>query len=328
MDPEAYALFLRARHLRRLRTAEGWEQSIDLAKQALAIDPDYAPAWVELGSTYASQGGSGVIPLDEGYGEAKAAVNKAFEINPFYARAHDLLGWITMMYEKDLAGAAEHYERALQLEPANMDIIGNAASLLMSLDRRDESIALTEYANDVDPLNPVGLANLGGLYLLSGRYPESIDSMRAALLLSPGYYAAHYFIGLALLFQGEAEAALSEFALEESDEEYQVKGQALALYQLGRTEDFEARLQELITRWGDRWPSEVAHVYAYIGDAETAFQWLERSVVEEEGAFDWQEPLLASLHDDPRWWPMVKRAGHPSPEELAAIEFEVKLPGQ
>jgi adenylate cyclase len=328
VDPEAYALFLRARHLRRLRTVEGWEQSIELTKQALAIEPEYTEAWINLSANYASQAGAGIVPYGEGYQQAKDAVQEAFAINPFSARAHDMLGWITFNYDRNLPQAAQHYQRALQLEPSNIDIIGNSASLMMSLDRLDQSIALYQYTTIADPLNQVSLANLGHAYLLVGRYPEAIDSMREALSLSPGYYAAHYFIGQALLLQGEAEAALGEFALEESDEQYRVKGQALALYQLGRSEDFEAKLQELITRWGDRWPSEVAHVYAYIGDAETAFQWLERSVVEEEGNFDWQEPLLVSLHDDPRWWPMVRRAGHPGPEELAAVEFEVKLPKQ
>ena len=74
-----------------------------------------------------------------------------------------------------------------------------------------------------------------------------------------------------LLVKGEAERALAEFSrthVDEGDDEYGVKGQALALYALGRHAEYLAKLEELIEHWGDQWPSEVAHVYAYAGDAD------------------------------------------------------------
>jgi hypothetical protein len=101
----------------------------------------------------------------------------------------------------------------------------------------------------------------------------------------------------------------------------------MALYALRRIEEHQAKLNELIERWGDQWPSEVAHVYAFIGDGDLAFEWLNKSAQEEDGEFDPIEPLLQTLATDRRWLPLLESIGR-TPEQLAAIEFEVKLPGQ
>ena len=132
----------------------------------------------------------------------------------------------------------------------------------------------------------------------------------------------------AFSFKGKPEAALEAFA-RESDEEYRVKGRALAAYALDREEEYEASLAELIERWGDQWPSEVAHVYAWTGETDRAFEWLARSVAEEDGAFDPQHPMLRPLKNDPRWLPLLESLGKsPAQLQLDAIAFEVTLPGQ
>jgi hypothetical protein len=129
------------------------------------------------------------------------------------------------------------------------------------------------------------------------------------------------------LLEGDAEAALEAFSLEEGDEEYRIKGMSLAYHDLGRTAEFESAFRELRDTWGERWPSEVAHVYAWIGDSDAAFEWLDRSVQQNEDGLGSQylRPLLAPLHDDPRWVAFRERTGT-SDEQLAAIEFEVTLP--
>jgi adenylate cyclase len=327
-DPEAYALFLQARHLGRLGTRESYEQSNALFQQALAIAPDYPAAWTGLASNYTNMARSGLLPRDEGYAKAREVIEKALAIDPDYAKAHALLGWIAMMYDNDLAQAARHFERALQLDPADADIIGNAAVLLRTLGRVDEAIAIDEYFAARDPVSPARHFNLGSSYRLAGRWDEAIASYETALRLSPGLIGVHYLIGAALLLKGEFEAALESFTREEGFEgALRVMGQAMALYALGRIEEHQARLDELIERWGDEWPSAVANVYAYMGDTDRAFEWLNRSAQEEGGAFAPREPLLQPLANDPRWLPLLESIGK-SPEQQAAIKFEVTLPGQ
>ena len=103
-------------------------------------------------------------------------------------------------------------------------------------------------------------------------------------------------------------------------------GTALAMHDLGRPIEFQAKLEELIERWADEWPSEVAHVYAHIGDADAAFQWLERSIEKNEEGLNEQFllPFYNPIHNDPRWTKFLHRVGS-APEQLEAIEFEVTL---
>ena len=149
---------------------------------------------------------------------------------------------------------------------------------------------------------------------------------RTAIDLNPGFIAVNYRYGEALFLKGDSEGALAAFQREEADEEYRVKGTALALHALGRQVEFEAAFSELRERWGEQWPSEVAHVYAWIGDADAAFEWLDKSVAQNEDGLADQfiRPFYAPLHDDPRWLAFRERTGT-SEAQLAAIQFEVTL---
>lgn len=325
-DSKAYPLYLQARHLGRQNTAESFEQSNALYMQALAIDPNYAPAWSGLSTNYSNQVGSGLRPPAEGIDLAREAAERALDIDPGFAIAHLNLGWIAMRYDNDLAAAARHLGRAFQLDPLSPAILDGAAALLHYLGRVDQAIVLKEHAVTRDPVSPVAHYNLGGSYLSAGRWDEAIASYEAALRLSPGYIGAHGFIGFAALFENDIASAAAEFE-KEADEEYRLKGQALTYYQLGQTERFAASLQELIERWGNQWPSEVAHVYAFIGDADNAFKWLERAIdANEEGlAEQFLLPFYRPIQKDPRWADFLGRVGS-SPERLDAIEFSVSPP--
>ena len=113
---------------------------------------------------------------------------------------------------------------------------------------------------------------------------------------------------------------------DEGDEEYQVKGTALAHYELGQLEDFERHFTELRDKWGEDWPSEIAHVYAWTGDADSTFAWLDKAV-EDEGGLNEQflRPFFVPVHDDPRWAAFREQTGT-AREQLDAIEFKVTLP--
>jgi len=326
-DPEAYALFLQARQLSRQRTAEGFERSIALHEQALAIDPDYAAAWAGLANNYRSQADDGLRPAGEGYRLAREAANRALAIDPDHAEAYVALSEIARSADNDLASAARYAERAFKLDPTNPDIIAGAAIVARELGRYDEAIALLEYVSGRDPVNARAHGSLGITHLYAGRFDEAIESSRTALSLSPGRIGAYFNIGNALLHKGKHEAALAAYALEEADEEYRVKGTALALWELGRTAEFEATFADLRERWGERWPSEIAHVYAWTGDPDAAFEWLDLGVEQNEDGLlgQYQRAWYVPVHGDPRWAAFRERMGT-SPEQLAAIEFEVRIP--
>ena len=326
-DPEAYALFLQARHLGRQHTAEGFERSNALYEQALEIEPDYAAPWAGLARNYTTQTSNlGVRPLDEGFRMAREAANRALVIDPEYAEAYARLGRIALLYDGDLAAAARHIERALALEPANPDILRRAAILAGDLGRLDEAIAIGEYVTARDPVNPIGHYWLGRTHLFAGRPDDAIASLRTVLTLSRGFVAAQYFIGVALLMKGEPDAALARMQ-QESGEAWRMLGLVTAYHALGRAAESDAALGELIDKHEQAWAYNIAYVLAYRGEADRAFESLDKAVQYYDAGLSLiaVDVQFANIHDDPRWLPFLESIGK-SPEQLAAIEFEVRLP--
>ena len=325
-DPKAYALFLQARQLGRQFTAEAFARSDALYRQVLAIDPGYARAWNELGRNFINEANIGMLSNEAGYARAGDAAEKALAIDPDNAPAHAGLGWIAMTAGNDLAGAARHFERALALDPSDLNILGNVATFLLYLGRRDEALALQETIVRRDPVNVTTLNNLGYIQRLAGRYDEAIASLRTVLSLSPGRGATHYLIGVALLMKGDASGALAEIEQETSDL-WRMIGLPMAYHALGRDTDSETALAALIAKYAKDGPSNIAYVYAFRGQADQAFAWLDKAVVYQDGGLSEivTENLFANVRSDPRWLPFLRRIGR-SPEQLATIRFKVTLP--
>ena len=324
-DPQAYTLYLQGRHLRRQTVAHAYDKAQALLQQALEIDPDYAEAWVELASTYTNQANLGLRPYDEAFLLAREAINKAITIDPEYAQAHANLGYIVRSYDNDLVAAAYQLQLALQLEPANTNIIRSAASLIMSLGRLDEAIALSEFVVARDPVSPRSHSNLALYYTYAGRWDNAIASSRTALALSPGYSAGHYQIGIASLFKGEPQAALEAMQAEKSI--WGMIGLPLAYHALGRKDDSDAALAALIEKYEKGAPYNIAYIFAYRNEVDLAFEWLDKAEqYKDTGITDiMNEHLFSNLHDDPRWLPFLERIGY-APAQLATIEFKVTLP--
>jgi len=326
-DPEAYALFLQGRQLGRQRTSEGFRRSEELLQEALAIEPDYPPAWGELARVYTTQAGGGVRPTDEAFRLARGAANRALAIDPEFAPAIAHLGLVSMAYDGDLHAAARHYQRALALAPTNTDIIMDAATLLQSLGRLEEAISLKEYAVVRDPVNPRAHHNMGNAYRWAGRWDEAVASFRTALSLSPGHIGAQTAIGHSLLGRGEPEAALEAIRAEGS-RPWQLIGLVMAYHALGRAGESDSALAELVEEWERDAAYNIAYVLAFRGEADLAFEWLNKAV-------EYQDPGLAEIsvenafgpiQDDARWLPFLEGIGR-SPAQLADIDFRVSLPG-
>jgi len=325
-DPEAYALYLQARQVSRQRSAEAFENSIRLYREALAIDPEYATAWAGLAGAYAFQTGAHLLPFDEGYRLACEAAERALAIDEENAEAHAFLGYVALHEKGDLAAAARRYERAAELEPTNSEILRLIARLALNLGRVDEPVRIMEYVVARDPVNPANHAGLGSIYWRAGRLDESIASFQKALNLSPGHAGSQYAIGVVWLMKGEPQAALEAIRLE-GTEWYRLNGLVMAYHALGRDTDSDEALGELIEKYEGGWAYQIAYALAYKGEVDRAFEWLNRAVeYNDPGLAEIPtQSLFASLYDDPRWLPFVESIGR-SPEQLAAIEFEVPLP--
>ncbi len=312
-NPEAYALYLRGIHFFNRATTVGHKQAETLLKQSLEIDPGFAPAWTSLGNVYRFGANTfGVRPYDEGNELARDAIQKALAIDPQYGPAYTALARVKMDYDWDFTAADQHLQQARALNPGDFPTLMAAADLNGTLGRVDEAVDLYRQAVALDPVSWWGLAYLGGIYYAAHRLDEAAESLRLAVSLNPGGYTVQYVLGLVLLAQGDAPAALVEIEQETGDG-FRLTGVAIVQHALGDAKASDAALEELIENWEVPWPYQVAEVYAFRGEIDHAFNWLERAYDDRDpGLTDLHiDPLLANLRDDPRWIPFLDKMGFP-----------------
>lgn len=333
-DPAAYALFLQARQKRRLGTIDGYDEAITLYRQALEIDPNYPPAWDEMSAAYQSQALTGLRPADEGFQLGRESALAAIEVDPSYAPAYDSLAFIAQYYEADLETAARYKQRALQLAPADTGIAGSAGMLLQNMGRLEAGLRLIEYSVEADPLSAGWHYTLGLAYLAVARHEDAVRSFEITLALSPDFSLGHYNLGVALMLNGRPDEAITAIN-DEARESWRLTGLSMALLALERRQGREleeaspsvAALAELLEKYGESMTYNIAYVYAYRGNNDAAFQWLENAISAKDpglGAI-LTETLFRNLHDDARWLPLLRKLSK-APEQLAGIELDVAIP--
>jgi tetratricopeptide (TPR) repeat protein len=228
--------------------------------------------------------------------------------------------------------AASYIERALAADPRNAQALNAAVTLLTRLWRHHEAIPIAEYISKRDPLFAYALWNLARAALNDGQYELAEKTYIAHLSVVSGGVRAHWLIGLTFLLRGNAEAALEQFQEQVPLEALRLQGTALALHSLGRQDDADGALAALIAIQdsGDyEWvrPFLIATTYAWFGDADGAFEYLEKQRETWSGFLrvEAHSPLYQKIEKDPRWIPF-RESVDVGPEQLAAVEFNPSLP--
>lgn len=327
-DPKAYALFLEARQLMRLGSPESLTQALALSQQALAIDPNLIAARIVTARIYATQANLGLRSNDEGYRMAREALEQALAIDPNSAAAHAALGGLLLAIDTDLTPAARHFEQALALEPVNTDLMSDIVTFARSLSRQELTLALCEYWVAHDPLNAGANASIGAACLRAGRTEEGMAYLRTSLRLAPNRGLAHYTMAITLLRLGDIQGAMKEVQLETSAN-WRLDGLAIVNFALGKKAESDAALAQTIKDSEKESAWNIAYIYAFRGEADKAFEWLDKAIEYRDPgvsltASQWQ---FTKIHGDPRWLPFLRKIGR-APEQLAAIKFDVKLPGR
>ncbi len=326
-NAQGYALYLQARHNAITASRESLQTAKAQLQQVVALDPGYAPAWASLATVLANLATRGIEDHVESFEAAKQAALRAIDAAPDMASGYFQLAWIAQQYDHNLQLAIDNLTHALTLEPANPAMLGNAAVLLLHIGRLQDAIEVQEYSAQRSPVEPSAHFNLGLDYAYADRLAEAEEAFRHTLKLSPEFAGVQQQLGQVLLLGGRAEEALTVFAADK-DESSRTKGLALAHFALGNIAEADAALQTLIDRWGNQWPSEVVHVYAYRGELETAFDWLQREY-DRFGPAGWGEwryqRLFDNLREDPRWSAFIEKVGV-SAHQLNHYRFEVTLP--
>ena len=309
-DPEAHRLFLQARHFIDRNTRDDTKKGIGYLKEALALDPKFALAWADLGRACANEANWGWASAADGFMRSREAITRALALEPDLAEAHAGMGWIQMAHDFDWQGAETSFRRALELAPGNALVLHQSAWLVGNLGRFDEGIALARRAVEQDPLSAPAYFSLGLILWTAMRRAEAVTALGKALELAPRYAAAHAWLSIVLLQQGAHEEALAE-ALQEPEEWGRLFALAVIHHAAGRQPESDQALHELAEKWGDMGAYQVAQAHAWRCEAGLAFEWLERAYTQRDPGIFWTkvDPLLHSLHVDPRWAAFLRKMG-------------------
>jgi TolB-like protein/Tfp pilus assembly protein PilF len=309
-DPEAYRLFLQARHFIDRNTREDTQRGIDYLQEALTLEPKYALAWAELSRAYAAGANWGWASAADGFGRARDAAVHALALEPDLAEGEAALGWVRMAHDRDWRGAEASYRRALELAPGNAIVLQGLGMLSGNLGRFDEGIALCRHSVEQDPLSPSSYFFLGMVCWAAERLPEAERALRKSLELAPRFAASSAWLAIVVLGQGRGEEAMA-VAQREPEEWARLFAGAVIHHAAGRGTESDDALRDLAKGWGGDAAYQVAQAHGARGEVDLAFEWLERAYVQHDAGIFWTkvDSLLRPLHADPRWDAFVRKVG-------------------
>jgi serine/threonine protein kinase/Tfp pilus assembly protein PilF len=307
-DVEAYNSYLQGRYFYGRRNKEDLERAISYYMSAIHLDSNYAAAWAGLAEAHHRQADNGYIPVDEGYRKAREEVERALALDETLAEAHAEMGWIKRAHDWDWEGADAAYQRALTLDPGNATALRGAAVLSFTMGRLDEAIESDYRAVRLDPLNIPTHHNLGLHAYYAGRLDEAADALKKALELNPDRPGTRNLLGRVYLAQSQPQQALNEME-RETDPVWRLYGLSLTYQAVGRKTDADAALATFIHNHQETMAFQIAEVFAYRGEIDRAFEWLERAyTLHDSGMADIKgDPLLKSLEHDPRYAAFLKK---------------------
>jgi TolB-like protein/tetratricopeptide (TPR) repeat protein len=322
-SPEAYTLYLQARHLATNDTRQDLVQAQTLYHRALELDPNYAPAWVGLAFCLGRQVAQGSVGAD-GAGASPqwyasqhagivAAANHAIALNPNLPDAYVAAATTYIQYDLNWSAAAEALAKARALDPNNVEMLALYGHLTAATGQPGEAAEYFRRAMQGDPLNLLHRKYLGRALHYAGHSAESAEVLRRAIALDTHFPGLHYELGRALLVSQDAAAASAAFAAEPAEtSSWRVLGLPLGYHATGDTTRAKAALADLLAN-SQGAEFQVAEAVAFFGDRDGALQWLEKARLNHDPGVVWvrHDALLASIAGDPRFAAYLKRLGQP-----------------
>ena len=308
-NQEAYQAYLEGQYFFGRGDSEtDLDKALVYANQAIKLDPNYAPAFALRSRVRNLMADFDVTNMSQGYRQARDDAERAIELNPDLAAGYLALGWNQMNYDWDWDGADASVTKAADLEPGNADVLYCRSLLFEFRGRLNEAIELQKQAIALDPLRARSYSLLGYQLYFAGKYEESDAALQKALELNPQKEQDHITRGELLLARGRAGLALTEVE-QEPDKNWRLFGEALAYHALGRRHDSDVALKKLIATGEKAWACQIAQIYAYRGERDKAFEWLDRAYRQHDGGVPYMKVdfILANLNHDARYTDLLKR---------------------
>jgi len=312
---EAYNLFLRGRHSIMRATQESLTKGKEYLEQAIALDANYALAYVGIAEYYLIGAFWGLLPGSDALPKAKAAALAALNLDDTLGEAHGHLAAARGTGDFDWLGAEQEFRRALELSPSSPIVHHNyGRHCLRPLGRLEEELEQARWVVELDPLSARYIACLGYLYDIAGQYDLAIAQQRRAMELDPVVFTPHFVLALAYEHAGRFEEAVApaERACELSGRNPRMLGTLAWVYgQAGRVAEGRALLNDLITQSHKSWVPPYAMMIAYrgLGELDRALEWMEKAVEQRDLMIVCGircEPMIA-LHGNPRHEALLKK---------------------
>ena len=301
-NPEAYQAYLQAKYFSaRGQAKEDLNKALSYADQAIKLDPNYASAWAQRSQVLETMSGLGLIESNGGFRKARESAEKAIALDPNLAAGYLRLARIQMSHDWDWDGADASLKKAAMLEPGSAEVAHGRAYLERRLGRVDEAIELYKLSIALDPLRSNSHLALADELYRVGRYEEALATLQKAEELNPQLSSLHLTRGTVLFSQGRQQEALDEMEKETGDWE-KLSGEALAYHALGRRAESDNALKKLIATHQNEAAFQIAEVYAFRGETDQAFAWLDRAYRQRDSGLPEMKtsPLMKSLLKDQR----------------------------
>ncbi|MCR4341597.1 MAG: tetratricopeptide repeat-containing serine/threonine-protein kinase [Gemmatimonadaceae bacterium] len=321
VDPRAYDLYLRGKFIlsNQLVTGNAIARALANYREAVALAPDFAPAYAALAGGYLAASIYLVIPTAEAMTAARAATDRAMSLEPDLADAHTIAGYISFMYDWDWDEADRRFRRALELKPNDSGIHGRVAMFEASRGAVAATILHARRAVELDPLSAWIRHIAGGALVCIRHYDEGRAYLEEALELDQHFAEAHRWLSVVASLTGDSEEALAraeQAAALTNRNPWTVVNMCIAHAMAGRRGDVERCVAELAERRasGNVVPLALAFGHMLLGDADEAFTWLDKSVDQRDfwlpmAAFGPQYDLFRG---DPRFAAVLRRIGTPT----------------
>jgi serine/threonine-protein kinase len=307
---EAHNAYLQAHFYFARRNLDDYRKAVGFYNQAIELDPNYALAYAERSEAWTFIGDLDSQQKKQAWSAAKADAEKAVQLGPNLAESHAALGWVRAFVEWKFPDGVAELRRAKELAPANPTANDLLARVLAYVGQMQEAEAQARRAIELDPLLYLARNNLARILFLDGRLDEAELEARKAAEVQPAAASSHRWQTLVAVQRGDGEAALREAQLE-PDGAYRHYLLALAHYTGGDHQAADVALADLIAKDRDTATYQIAEVYAWRGETDKAFEWLEIAFDNHDtGLLSLlRNPMMRGLRGDERYKRMLAKIG-------------------
>lgn len=310
----AYQEYLKGRFNFSKRTADGLTKALHNFETAIEIDPLYALAYAGMAEAYQLLPLSDELEPHAAFPKAKAAVLRALEIDDAIPEAHVSLGVILMDFDWNWRGAELSFQKAIELNPNYAAAHQVYGTLLLRLGRIGDAILELKKAQLLDPLSPAVNTWMAEAFVHLGEYEAAIRIHRETINFAPDFLFAYYFLVQSYVSTGRlAEAAqAAEQAVLLSDDMSLTRSASIFLKaHMGDREGARHELQGLIEKRDHKYVSAVniASCFAVLDEVDEVFNWLQKGVAERDSNLTWLnvDREFDYLRADPRFLAILEK---------------------